>query len=73
MQTIGTETAGDVIINDVEAYVLLDSRATADLMTQANAEARNFDIRLMTELSNCFINLRLAARFKTYLVQLCQI
>ena len=57
----------DVIIDDVEACVLLDSRATADLMTQAYAKARNFNIRLMTELSDCFINLRLAARFKTTL------
>ena len=46
---------------------LLDSRATADLMTQAYAEARNFNIRLMTELSSRFINLRLAARFKATL------
>ena len=66
-QIIGTETVADVIINDAEACALLDSRATADLMTQAYAEARNFDIRLMTELSNHFINLRLAAGFKTIL------
>ena len=66
-QIIGTETAADVIIDDAEACTLLDSGATADLMTQAYAEARNFNIRLMTELSNHFINLRLAARFKTTL------
>ena len=64
-QIIGTETIADVIINDAEAYVLLDSRATADLITLVYAETRNFDIRQMTELSDCFINLRLAARFKT--------
>ena len=64
-QIIGTETIADVIINDVEACALLDSGATADLMTQAYAEARNFYIRLMTELSDHFINLRLAAGFKT--------
>ena len=64
---IGTETIADVIINDAEACALLDSGATADLMTLAYAKARNFDIRLMTELSDCFINLRLAARFKTTL------
>ena len=64
-QIIDTETVADVIINDVEA--LLDSGATADLMTQANAKARNFDIRLMTELSDRFENLRLAAGFKTTL------
>ena len=43
-QIIGTETVADVIIDDVEACALLDSRATADLMTQAYAETRNFDI-----------------------------
>ena len=36
-------------------------------MTLAYAEARNFDIRLMTELSDCFINVRPAVRFKTTL------
>ena len=66
-QIIGTETVADVIIDDAEACALLDSGATADLMTQAYAEARNFNIRLMTELSDRFINLRLAARFKTTL------
>ena len=57
-QIIGTETVADVIIDDAEACALLDSGATADLMTQAYAKARNFDIRLMTELSDQFINLR---------------
>ena len=66
-QIIGTETVADVIIDDAEACALLGSRATADLMTQAYAKARNFDIRQMTELSNHFVNLRLAARFKTTL------
>ena len=64
---IGTETVADVIIDDAKACALLDSGATADLMTLAYAEARNFNIRLMTELSDHFINLRLAARFKTTL------
>ena len=50
-----------------DACALLDSGATADLMTQAYAKAGNFDIRLMTELSDRFINLRLAAGFKTTL------
>ena len=63
-QIIGTETIADVIINDAEACALLDSGATADLMTLAYAEARNYNIRPMTELSNHFINLRLAAGFK---------
>ena len=66
-QIIGTETIADAIIDDAEACALLDSGATADLMTLAYAKARNFDIRLMTELSDHFINLRLAARFKTTL------
>ena len=66
-QIIGTEIIADVIINDAEVCALLDSGATADLLTLAYAEAGNFDIWLMTELSDCFINLRLAARFKTTL------
>ena len=66
-QISGTETVADVIIDDAEACALLDSSATADLMTKAYAEARNFNIRLMTELSDRFINLRLAAGFKTTL------
>ena len=51
----------DVIIDDAEACALLDSGATADLMVG------NFDIRPMTELSDHFMNLRLAAGFKTTL------
>ena len=66
-QIIGMETIADVIIDDVEACALLDSGATADLMTLAYAKARNFNIRPMTELSDCFVNLRLAAGFKTTL------
>ena len=66
-QVIGTEIVTDFIIDDAEACALLVSRATADLMIQAYAEARNFNIRLMTELSDHFINLRLAGRFKTTL------
>ena len=66
-QVIGTKTIIDIIIDDAEACALLDSRATADLMTLAYAEARNFNIRLMTELSDHFINLGLAAGFRTTL------
>ena len=55
-QIIGTETMADVIINDTKACALLDSGATADLMTLAYAEARNFDKRPMTELSDRFVN-----------------
>ena len=57
----------DIIIDDMEACAFLDFGATADLMTLAYAKARNFNIRPMTELSDHFINLRLAARFKTTL------
>ena len=64
VQIIGMETIADVIINDAEACAHPDSGATANLMTLAYSEARNSDIRLMTELGDCFINLRLAARFK---------
>ena len=66
-QIIGTKTMADVVIDDTEACALLDSGATADLMTLAYAKARNFNIRLMTELSDRFMNLRLAAGFKTTL------
>ena len=51
----------------MKACTLIDFRATADLMIQAYAKARNFNIRQMTELSDCFANLRLAAGFKTTL------
>ena len=64
---IGTETVADIIIDDAEACTILDSGATTDLMTLAYAKARNFDIGQMTELSDRFINLRLAAGFKTTL------
>ena len=66
-QIIGMETIANVIINDVAACALLDSGATTDLMTLAYAEAMNFDIRPMTDLSDHFVNLTLAARFKTTL------
>ena len=66
-RSLGMETVAGIIIDDAEACAFLDSGATADLMTLAYAEARNFDIRLMTELSDHFINLRLAAGFKTTL------
>ena len=66
-QIIDTETVPDIVIDYAEAYALLGSGATTDLMTLAYAEARNIKIRLMTELSDCFINLRLAVGFKTTL------
>ena len=65
VQIIGTETVADVVIDDTKACALLDSKATADLMTLAYAKARNFNIRLMTELSDHFVNLKLTAGFKT--------
>ena len=67
VQIIDTETVADVIIDNAEACALLDSGATNNLVTRAYAKARNFDIRPMNELSDCLINLRLAARFKTTL------
>ena len=51
-QIIGTETIADVIIDNAEVGALLDSGATADLMTSTCAEARGFDIRLITKLSD---------------------
>ena len=66
-RSLGTGMVADVIIDDAEACALLDSRATADLMTQAYAEARNFDTRPMTEISDHFVNLRLVAGFQTTL------
>ena len=56
-QIISTKTIADVIIDDAEACALLDSGATANLMTAAYAEARGFDIRPITELSNKYVNL----------------
>ena len=66
-QIISTETVANVIIDDAEACALLDSRATTDLMTLAYAKARNFNIRPTMKLSDCFMNLRLVAGFKTTL------
>ena len=58
-QIIGMETVADVIIDDAEACALLDSRAMADLMSSAYAEARGFDIRPISELSDRYVNLNL--------------
>ena len=54
------ETVADVIIDDAEACALLDSGAMADLMSSAYVEARGFDVRLITELSDRYVNLSLA-------------
>ena len=59
-QIIGTENVADIIMNDAEACALLDSRATA-----VYAQARKFYIRPITDLSDRFMNLNLAAGFRT--------
>ena len=63
-QIISTETVADVIIDDAEACALSDSGATTGLMILAYAKARKFHIRPMTDLSDCFMNLNLAAGFR---------
>ena len=62
-QIIGTEFIANVIIEDAEACTLLNSRATVDLMSSSYAKARNFDVRPIMELSDHFVNLKLAAGF----------
>ena len=64
-QIIGTESVTDVIIDDAEACALLDSRATVGLMSSSYAKARKFYMRPITELSDHFVNLKLAAGFQT--------
>ena len=59
-QITGTETIADVIINDAEACALLDSGATADLMSSAYTEARGFNVKPITKLSDRYVNLNLA-------------
>ena len=51
-QIIGMETVANVIIENAEACALLDSGAMVDLMSSAYAEARGFNVRLITELSD---------------------
>ena len=64
-QIIGTESVTYVIIDDAEACALLDSGATVNLMSSFYAKARNFDVRPIMELSDHFVNLKLAAGFQT--------
>ena len=64
-QMIGTETIADVIIDDSKACALLDSGATADLMSLSCAEAQSFDIKPIADLSDHFMNLKLALGFRT--------
>ena len=65
VQIIGMETIADVIIDAAKACALLNSGATTDLMSLAYAEAQSFDIKLITDLSDCFVNLKLAVGFRT--------
>ena len=65
VQIIGTETITDVIIDDAKACALLDSGATTSLMSLAYAEAQSFDIKPITNVSDRFVNLKLAAGFRT--------
>ena len=64
-QIIGMETVADVIIDIAEACALLDSGATVDLMSSAYAEARGFDVRPITELSDRYVNLNLALGYSS--------
>ena len=64
-QIIGTETVADVIIDNAEVCALLDSGATADLMSSAYTEARGFDVRPITELSDRYVNLNLALGYNS--------
>ena len=63
-QIIGMETVADVII-DAEVCALLDSRAMVDLMSSAYVEARGFDVRLITELIDRYVNLNLALGYSS--------
>ena len=64
-QIIGTETVDDVIIDDAEVCALLDSGATVDLTSSDYVQARGFDVRLITELSDQYVNLNLALGYSS--------
>ena len=64
-QIIGMETVADVIINNAEVCALLDSGARADLMSSAYADARGFDLRPITKLSDQYVNLNLALGYSS--------
>ena len=53
--------------NIAASQIWLQSQEALGNTTLAYAKARNFNIRPMMELSDCFMNLRLAVRFKTTL------
>ena len=65
VQIIGMDMIVDVIIDDAKACALLDSGATTELMSLAYAEAQSFNIKPMMDLSDHFMNLKLAAGFRT--------
>ena len=64
-QIISMETLADVIIDDAEACALLDSGATADLMSSGYVEARGFDVRPITKLSDRYVNLNLVLGYSS--------
>ena len=64
-QIIGKETVADVIIDNAKACALLDSGAMADLMSSAYAEARGFDVRPITQLSDQYVNLNLVLGYSS--------
>ena len=64
-QIIGMETVADVIIDNPKVCALQYSGATADLMSSAYAEARGFDMRPITELSDQYVNLNLALGYSS--------
>ena len=64
-QIIDMETVADVIINNAEVCALLDSRAMADLMSSVYAEARGFNVRPITELSDQYVKLNLVLGYSS--------
>ena len=64
-QIIGMETVADVIIGNAEACALLDSGATADLMSSAYGDARGFYVRPITELRDRYVNVNLALGYSS--------
>ena len=64
VQIIGMEMIAEVIIDDAKACALLDSGATTDLMSLTYAKAQSFDIKPITDVSDHFVNLKLAMGFR---------
>ena len=66
VQIIGTESITHIIIDDAEACALLDSGATVDLMSSSYIYMLKQEILMpIMELSDHFVNLKLAAGFRT--------